>query len=350
VDAVLSIRGDLPGGFLSTSSAEVHRLLPAPTLIHLPGRRARPLFVSVLLHGNEDTGLKAMQGVLAKYESRELPRAVSLFVGNVDAAAHGVRRLEGQPDYNRVWPDGGPGSSPEQLLMGQVTEEMRARQVFASIDIHNNTGLNPLYACVSRLDPSFLQLASLFSRIVVHFRQPRGTQAAAFAELCPAVTLECGKPGNTSGEVRATELVEAVLNLDHVPEHRVARSDLDLYRTVGVVKVPEDTTFTFGEGAAQVWFERELDHYNFRDLPAGTRFAYVSPGCKRPVEVWDESGHQIAERYFEIRNSELRNRRPIMAAMLTLNEQVIRQDCLCYLMVRLDPEQASAEGSSSAAA
>jgi hypothetical protein len=144
--------------------------------------------------------------------------------------------------------------------------------------------------------------------------------------------------------------VEAVLHLDRVPEHRVARSDLDLYRTVGVVKVPDETTFTFGEGAAEVWFERDLDHYNFRDLPAGTRFAYVSPGCKRPVEVWDESGRQLAERYFEIRNGELRNRRPIMAAMLTLNEQVIRQDCLCYLMVRADPELLDAQPSSPAAA
>ena len=58
----------------------------------------------MLLHGNEDTGLKAIQSLLADYRGRALPRALSLFVGNVQAAAQGQRHLEGQPDYNRVWP------------------------------------------------------------------------------------------------------------------------------------------------------------------------------------------------------------------------------------------------------
>ena len=43
----------------------------------------------------------------------------------------------------------------------------------------------------------------------------------------------------------------------------------------------------------------------------------------------------MTERYFEIRSGELRTRRPVMPSMLTMDEQVIRQDCLCYLMERL---------------
>ena len=99
---MLTTSTGLPDGFLSARTAEMHRVLPGPTLIHLPGRRTEPLFVSVLLHGNEDTGLKAVQSVLAAHKHRELPRAVSLFVGNVQAAAAGQRPLPTQPDYNRV--------------------------------------------------------------------------------------------------------------------------------------------------------------------------------------------------------------------------------------------------------
>ena len=55
--------------------------------------------------------------------------------------------------------------------------------MFASIDIHNNTGLNPHYGCVNRLDPPFLHLATLFSRIVVYFKRPLGVQSAAFASV-----------------------------------------------------------------------------------------------------------------------------------------------------------------------
>ena len=79
----------LPEGFLEASAGGLHQVLPGPTLIHLPGRRGPALFVSVLLHGNEDTGLRAMQSVLARYAPGTLPRALSLFVGNVAAAALG---------------------------------------------------------------------------------------------------------------------------------------------------------------------------------------------------------------------------------------------------------------------
>ena len=81
-------------------------------------------------------------------------------------------------------------------MMREVVEQMRARGVFASVDIHNNTGINPHYGCVNRLEAPFLHLAALFSRIVVYFKRPLGVQSAAFAQLCPSVTVECGKPGN----------------------------------------------------------------------------------------------------------------------------------------------------------
>jgi len=73
-------------------------------VVFLSGRRTPPLFVSVLLHGNEDTGWLAARSVLKKFAAAELPRALSLFIGNVEAAGSGPRRLDGQPEYNRVLP------------------------------------------------------------------------------------------------------------------------------------------------------------------------------------------------------------------------------------------------------
>jgi hypothetical protein len=43
----------------------------------------------------------------------------------------------------------------------------------------------------------------------------------------------------------------------------------------------------------------------------------------------------VAERFFSNDNGSLKTRLPVMPSMLTLNEEVIRQDCLCYLMERL---------------
>lgn len=329
---MLTTLTELPPGLLDATPATLHEVLPGPTLIHLPGRRSAPLFVSVLLHGNEHTGLAAVQAVLTRFQSRPLPRALSLFIGNVAAAARGVRRLDGQPDYNRVWPGSEDAESPEHAMMAHVVGQMRAREVFASIDIHNNTGMNPHYGCVNTLERRALHLATLFSRIVVQFRRPLGVQSLAFAPLCPSVTIECGKSGVRGATEHAVSFLDAVLHLDRFPDHPVHPHDVDLYRTVGLVKVPETVSFGFRSAEADVLFDSEIERMNFRELDAGTRLARVRESCAQPVMVLDDLGESVADHYFEVRAGELRTRRRVLPAMLTVDERVIRQDCLCYLM------------------
>jgi len=325
----------LPDGLLELPVERLHEILDSPTLIHLPGRHPRPLFVSVLLHGNEDTGWEAVRALLGRYqrEGRELPRAMSLFIGNVEAAQHGVRRLDRQPDYNRIWKGDG---TPEHEMAQQILAIMRERQVFASIDIHNNTGLNPHYACVNVLQQPFLQLATLFSRTIVYFIQPDAVQSMAFSKLCPAVTVECGKAGQSRSTEHAIKFIEGALHLDHFPEHAVPSTDYELYHTVAIVKVPPTIAFSFSNEQAELLFPPDLDHMNFRELPVRTQLARVS-GARARLEAWNEQGEDVAERYFERENGALYTRLPVMPSMLTLNEEVIRQDCLCYLMERLPP-------------
>ena len=325
----------VPAGLLETGARGLASVLRGPTLLHLPGRRTEPLFVSVLLHGNEDTGLGAIQTVLRAHAGRTLPRALSIFFGNVTAARAGLRRLADQPDYNRVWPGAEDDGTPEHAMAREVAAEMTRRRVFAAIDVHNNTGLNPHYACVNRLDEAFLHLATLFSRIVVQFTRPLGTLSGAFAPHCPSVAIECGKPGNPASEAAAADFVTAALHLDHLPTHPVAAHDIDLYHTVGVVRVPDAVSFGFGREDVALSFEPDLDRFNFRELPVGTRLARVAGIARVPLEVVDESGAAVADRYFATADGELRTRRPLMPAMLTMDKRVIRQDCLCYLMERL---------------
>lgn len=331
---MLTVLEHLPEGLLDVPARELDRVLAGPTLIHLPGRRPDPLFVSILLHGNEDVGLAAVQGLLARHAGRELPRALSLFVGNVAAARAGLRALPGQPDYNRVWPGAEDGGTPEHAMMAQVTEAMRARGVFASVDLHNNTGLNPHYACVNRLDARSLQLASLFSRTVVYFLRPRGVQSWAFSQFCPSVTCECGKTGDASGVAHASAFLDACLHLAEIPAHPVRDGDIHLFHTVATVKVPEACSIGFGAAAADLVFPAELDHLNFRELPAGTLLARRPGGADAGLEVWDERGRQVAGDFLAQAGDEIRLARPLMPSMLTLNEAVIRQDCLCYFMER----------------
>jgi hypothetical protein len=332
----------LPTGLLDLPASQLSEVLPGPALIHLPGRRQPPLFVSVLLHGNEDTGWLAAQSVLRKYTETELPRALSLFIGNVEAARLGLRRLDSQPDYNRVWPGSEEAPSDESEMMQQVVDAMRTRGVFASIDIHNNTGLNPHYACVNRLDQEFLHLATLFSRIVVYFIRPRGVQSTAFAELCPAVTVECGKPGAPDSAEHAATFMDACLHLSEFPVHPVAPHDVDLFHTIATVKVPDHASFGFNAANVDIDFLPELDHFNFRELERGILLGRVRPDSSARLRVLNEEGEDIGDRLFDYRQGEITLRQRLMPAMLTRDERVIRQDCLCYLMERLKtPETAT---------
>jgi succinylglutamate desuccinylase len=290
--------------------------------------------VSVLLHGNETTGFFALQSLLKSYQDSLLPRALSIFVGNVVAARDGLRRLAGQPDYNRVWPGSQYNDCAEQRMMAEVLELMRERRPFASVDVHNNTGINPHYACINRIDHRFMHLASLFSRTLVYFIRPAGVQSMAFAELCPAVTVECGKVGQKAGMEHAQEFLDACLHLSEIPEHRVAAHDVDLFHTVATVRVPRTYSFGFGDQQADICFVDDLDRLNFRELAAGTTLAQLDGVDDLPLTAIDERGDEVADRYFAVEGDMLRTTRSVMPSMFTLDERIIRQDCLGYLMER----------------
>jgi len=328
---MLTILNEMPEGLLELEADQLTQQLAGPTLINLAGAQPAPLFVSVLLHGNEVSGWLALRKLLQEYRLRPLPRALSVFIGNVTAAAEGRRHLDGQHDYNRVWAD---GEDEEHRMMRRVIEEMRRRQVFASIDIHNNTGTNPHYSCVNSLKPKFLNLAQLFSRTVVYFIRPDSVQSMALSRLCPSVTLECGRPGQAFGVEHCYEFLKSALHLDHLPQQSPGARDLDLFHTIAIVKVPQDISIGFGDEPAALRLIAEVDHLNFSELASGTLLGYVE-GEGGVLDVRNDEGDDVGDRYFSYQNGEVRTRVPLVPSMLTQDKKVVRQDCLCYLMERL---------------
>ena len=62
--------------------------------------------------------------------------------------------------------------------------------------------------------------------------------------------------------------------------------------------------------------------------PISTR----SGGFDEPLVVTNEAGEIVTDDYLEAADGIVRFRRTMIPAMITLDEEVIRQDCVCYLM------------------
>ena len=331
---MLHVYEDIPDGLLDCDAHALHTVLPGPSLLHLAGDKAEPLFISVLLHGNETTGWQAVRSVLQEFQGQRLPRSLSLFIGNVAAAAKGVRHLEEQPDFNRIWK--AEGHHAEEVMVRQILEQMRERNVFACIDIHNNTGRNPHYACVNRLATSFFQLATLFSKTVVYFLKPDSVLSMAFAELCPAVTVECGKVSEQSGVQHAREFILNALALDHFTDESMDVHSLNVFHTVAVVKLQAGMSIGVDQAEMDLDLLPEVEQYNFYEIQPGTPLARIHHDRSLPLYAHNEFGKDVSERYFEIRDGYVCNIVPVMPSMMTLDVEVVKQDCLCYLMERLD--------------
>lgn len=321
----------IPDAFLDAKAEELHKILPAPTLFHLQGINPQPLFLSTLLHGNETTGLYAIQRLLKKYQNKPLPRAISLFIGNIAAARENQRRLDDQDDYNRIWPGSHHNDSPEKDMMQTVTNIMKKKKPFASIDIHNNTGKNPHYGCINILNPHGLVLASEFSNIAVYFTDPKGVQSSAFSDFCPAVVLECGQAGDKSGENHVLSYLEKILQLDNLSSRN--SNNLKLYHTIARVLIPQ--TISIGDSNSDLCLNHQLEEKNFHQILPGTEFATIHSAKEKRVIVCSESHEDITDEYMEIKNDKILLKKPVTLSMFTSDEHAIKQDCACYFMEEL---------------
>ncbi|MCO4753461.1 MAG: succinylglutamate desuccinylase/aspartoacylase family protein [Bacteriovoracaceae bacterium] len=325
----LSIHKNVPEGLIDITVQDLHAKYPGPFLVHLKGQKEEALFLSVLLHGNEVTGLFALQKLLKKYQDKELPRDLIILVGNTKAAAQGQRHLEDQPDYNRIWRG---GDSPEAKLIDQVMAYVREFKLFANIDVHNNTGMNPYYGCVNVCKPKYLHLASGFSDKTVYFTEPKEVESMAFAPLCPSVTVEAGLPGKAEGVDRVVQFVEEIMALDSFNEN-FDPSKVNVFHTIGRIKISKEAKVDFlnsKDSDSDFSFIGNLETKNFSFLPQGTLLGF----CKNPslIKVVGNNGEDITEHFIRIENNQIITSKMFIPSMFTQDLYILKEDCLGYVM------------------
>jgi succinylglutamate desuccinylase len=330
----LHIIDEIPNRLLDVSPAELHQVLPGPTLLRIPGDKEPPLFICTLLHGDEPTGFLAVQQLLNHYTKQEkpLPRSVWLFLGNVAAARDNVRHLPGQPDFNRMW-KGGP--LPEHRLVEQLLAILKSHKPFAGIDIHNTSGQNPHYACVNKLDGPFIGLGKLFSPMIVYFTRPEEVISRALAEFCTAITVESGLARDPFGVDHVLDFLEQCLALDSIPTNTSTPAEPKVYHSIARIEVPDNCRIGFGEACRKTDFNfiENLESMNFVEQAENTLVGWRrNPDLK--LVVVDEQGQDVSEGFISYMNGEIRLIRSVVPSMFTTFAPNVLDDCLGYLMQR----------------
>ncbi len=62
----------------------------------------------------------------------------------------------------------------------------------------------------------------------------------------------------------------------------------------------------------------------------------MAPGKGMPLRVTGFGEQDLSARYFTVAEGSLINSVPVMPALISTDARIVRQDCLCYLMERMN--------------
>ncbi len=108
----------------------------------------------------------------------------------------------------------------------------------------------------------------------------------------------------------------------------------DLFHTVAVVKLRDKCSVGLLGEEADVQLLPDVDRLNFSMLEPGTSLGLARHGDCLSVEGADR--FSMVSDYLSVESGQLCTVKPLMPAMLTTDCEIIKMDCLCYLMERLN--------------
>jgi len=303
--------------------------------LHVAGRDpARLRIVATLLHGNEPSGIRALHRWLRL--GVEPATDLWLLIGAVRAAleppvfAH--RFLAAHGDLNRCWTSA--PSDPRTRRVAELARALSRSNAELLIDMHNNTGHNPVYGVGPRRDAVVLAVVSLFGRRFVHSSLALGTLVEAMAPHFPSVTIECGRAGDPGADAAAFYGLSRVLALDSLTPLDAAYEDMQLLGDPIRVTLRAGTRLRFDrapDAAADLTLDPDLDRHNFELLDAGAPLGWLR-GDALPLCAHDASGVDRAHDLFASHEGRLAAARPWIPVMVTTDPIAARIDCLFYVV------------------
>ena len=335
---VLELGSDLEASAVPAEDEAFLRLLAGSCFIRQRGRDSSRLrLVSTLLHGNEPSGLRAVQRWLRSGRQPEVD--VLFFFGAVETALGPPlfdRRVRpGGSDMNRCWLPPFANTNAEARIAHEALRLMRESGAESLVDIHNNTGNNPAYGVGPVPGAAELNLVALFGRRFVHSPLRLGTLVEATCEDFPSVTVECGRSGDPAADEIAFEGITRYLEADEHETRRIVVERMSVLTDPIRVCVARNVSLAFGDGPIEdvdFTVALDVDRHNFEQMSAGLPIGWLGDRGVWPVEALDEAQRDRSREFFELRNGHLVTRRPLIPIMMTTNRANALADCLFYVV------------------
>lgn len=324
--------GQLPD--LQTDVVDFLRGLGGPSLIRVPGlddERCR--FVVTLLHGNEPSGLIAIQRWLASKPTPACDTYCAIM--NVEAAltepVFSYRHLPGKRDLNRCFKP--PYSDEEGSLAEALLMLIHERKPEALIDIHNTSGVGPSFGVATFYDDKHDALVSLFSeRLIITDLRLGALMELSEADV-PTVTIECGGAKDDAAHQLAYDGLEQFTRANDlfVPQH--APWPIDVLKNPVRLELGDGIAVRYAENvdsSCDLTVPVDLEHLNFHQVGIDQCLGWANEKAWENLRVVNSQGLNLRDEYLTRASGIVRPAQPLTLFMITGDPAIAKSDCLLY--------------------
>lgn len=330
----------------SKTDLEALLYLQRTSLFHVHGEdSSRAALVTVMLHGNEPCGFRAMLKEIN--EGRNYPVDLYWLVGNVKAAqmqptegAYFTTRVlpDGQ-NYNRIWTPN-PTTGDEQMAQ-EVFDYFAEKKLVGMLDIHSFTPHDtPPHGFLGDAHQQSLQLAWKLVEHPFVIDNPMGTIAERFAPYTPSISVECGTNGTPEADNYAYDALQRFfVEIGMLPGQNNYRSQGFYYGNMINVKLRPEINVVWAEQgnpdpSADITIRSDVSKLNITEVPAGTFYAHASR--LDDLFVLRQGGREIpAAQIFDFRDGALYFKNRYVPNLMSPVEKIQKESGF-YLFTRIN--------------
>lgn len=299
------------------------RFLGGPAIIKA-GKGDECIFISCLMHGNEPSSFFAAHRILNElYKEDNLNKTVYFAFMNVRAAIEGGlfanRFCDDEMDMNRIWGKQHSKNGLQEDAAKFIMRFITLHDPIMVLDIHNTTGANPVFAIISEFRKENIEAAAVMSD-VVWYANLNGTLTGWVGQICPSITVECGKNIDTQSHENAYKAIKKLFMLCNALQGDVKpNKQLRLLHSVERIDVlSTDVEVSHKNTGNDVVLRPDIEEFNTVMLEPGTPLGWIN---KQDI---------LLSSFVEVKDRQMILKEPCTFILITTYLDAINKDALGY--------------------